>query len=124
MVKIIRYQEGFILGELTDRALQSEMGYAQTYIGLPFAKIYNFVVLTNEQLVKEGAAYGEFSKEDPEHYDSKARSIFDPLKNFLGMESIINQNGPEVPVERAAIKSYLTANKGLEASIAGSKYLY
>ncbi len=114
--KIITQKEGFILGELTDRADQSEDGYASTYIGLPFFKLASFHVFTGERYLKEAVSYGEYQEGFPEKFDPRARQLFEPLKDFLGNESIINLNGPEVPMERKAIKDHLTMAKALDAS--------
>ncbi len=114
--KIITQKEAFILGELTDRAAQSQDGYASTYIGLPFFKLASFHVFTGEHHLKEAVSYGEYQEAFPEKYDPRARQLFDPLKDFLGNESIINLNGPEVPMERKVIKDHLTMYKALDAS--------
>lgn len=115
--KIITQQEKFILGELADRASQSEDGYASTYIGLPFLKLASFHVVTGEKYLKEAVSYGEYQENNPSAFDPKARSLFDPLKDFLGNTSIINMNGPGVAEERKAIKNYLTMNNALAASV-------
>ncbi|MBI2790687.1 MAG: cytochrome P450 [Gammaproteobacteria bacterium] len=115
--KIITQKENFILGELADRASQSEDGYASTYLGLPFLKLASFHVLTGEKYLKEGVSYGEYQESKPSAFDPKARSLFDPLKDFLGNTSIINMNGPEVSEERKAIKNYLTMSSALAASL-------
>jgi len=52
-IKIIRDQKRFIFDELTNRALESENGYAMAHLGFSFAKICNFIVITNEMLIKE-----------------------------------------------------------------------
>lgn len=112
-VKILRDKENFILGELTDRSLQSPNGCASTYIGLPFFKLVNFVVLTGKDVVPAGVEYGEHSSQ---HFDPKTRSLFDPVTELLGHETIVNQNDARVLAERKAIKQYLTIDRAHEAT--------
>src|SRR5690606_18923841 len=122
----------FFFQELADRAIASQQGYATTYLGLPFLHtlsyyaskylgtpsldIFNFFVFTGEQFVKEATSYGEYSENNPTKFDAKARSLFDPIKEFLGDPSIVNMNGPEVTEERRGIKNYLTAHNGQDAT--------
>lgn len=128
---IIQQKENFFFQELSDRSVASSTGYASTYIGLPFLHafnyyaskigipsldVFNFFVFTGEAFVKEATSYGEYVKSNPGKFDAKARSLFEPIKDFLGDPSIINMNGPEVAEERRGIKNYLTGHRGEEAA--------
>jgi len=114
--KIITQREGFVLGELAERALNSNDGYASTYLGLPFLKLASFHVVTGQKYLKEATSFGEYDKKALEKFDPQSRSLFDPLKEFLGDASIINKNGPEVNDERRAIKHYLSTSKAAAVS--------
>ena len=109
--KIIRQQENFFFDELASRSLNSEKGYASTYLGFPFLRAYNFFVFTGENFVKEAVAYGEYDKDHPQLFDPKSRSLFEPIKEFLGDPAIVNMNGPEVAEERKGIKEFLTPHR-------------
>lgn len=125
--KLARYQEDFIFGELADRSVESKEGYSETYIGLPFLRAQSFFIFTGEKYLKAAAEFGEYIEDKPEdtdevkrknaaHFDPEARSLFDPLKKFLGMKSIINMNGPEVKQERAAIMQSLSISRARKAA--------
>ncbi|HRE33262.1 MAG TPA: hypothetical protein PLD88_14900, partial [Candidatus Berkiella sp.] len=116
--KIIREGENFIFTELADRAIASKQGYASTYVGLPLPYLHrNFYVFTGENFIKEAASYGEYSKNHPGKFDAQARSLFDPVKDFLGDPSIVNMNGPEVVKERKGIKDNLSQARALGAAL-------
>ncbi len=114
--KIIRQQEGYFFDEFASRSIKDGKGYASTYLGLPFLRAYSFFVFTGDKFVKEAAAYGEFNKEHPSHYDPKARSLFEPVKEFLHDPAIVNMNGPEVAEERMGIKNYLSQGRAEAAT--------
>jgi len=114
--KIITQKENFVLGELAERALKSDEGYASTYLGLPFAKLASFHVVTGDKYLKEAASFGEYDKKTLAKFDPQSRSLFEPLKEFLGDASIINMNGPEVTAERKAIKQYLSISNAAAVS--------
>lgn len=114
--KIVRYREDFMFGELADRAVNSEEGYAETYIGLPFLRAKSFFVFTGDKYIKDAAEYGEYVKGNPAHFDPEARSLFEPMKEFLGMTSIINMNGPEVQDERNGITRSLSIPRAVQAA--------
>ncbi|MGE3319896.1 MAG: cytochrome P450 [Candidatus Berkiella sp.] len=115
-VKIIRQKENFFFKELATRSIEGGNGYATTYLGLPFLRAFSFFVFTGKDFVKEATSYGEYTETDPSKFDPKARSLFDPIKEFLGDSSIINMNGPEVAHERAGIKNFLTPGNAQQAT--------
>jgi len=116
IIKIIKYKDKFILNELTERAIQNKNKVAITYLGLPFLKLYSFIVFTDpsRDTVEAISTLGQYNKENPDHYDPKARIIFDPIKKLLGREFIINLNGPEVSDERHHLLKYFKPNKARE----------
>lgn len=120
--KIIRpsEREQFLFGELADRALDSKEGYAETYIGLPFLpaslRASSFFVFTGDKYIKAAAEYGEYVEGNPAHFDPQARAFFEPMKEYLGMTSIINMNGPEVKKERSGIMKSLSIARAVEAA--------
>ncbi len=129
---IIQQKDKFFFQELADRAMASQQGYASTYLGLPLLHtlsyyaskylgipsldVFNFYVFTGENFVKEATSYGEYVENNPRKFDAKARSLFEPIKDFLGDPAIVNMNGPEVTEERRGIKNYLTGNRGQSAT--------
>lgn len=115
-ISIIRRKESFFFSDLASRSIESDQGYATTYLGLPFLRAYSFFVFTGNDFIKEAASYGEYSETDPKKFDPKARSLFEPIKEFLGDPAIVNMNGPEVVHERAGIKTYLTPNNAQKAT--------
>ncbi|MCS5711270.1 cytochrome P450 [Candidatus Berkiella aquae] len=114
--KIIRDGEKFMFTELADRAVASQQGHSSTYLGLPFLSLYHFHIFTGENFVKEAVSYGEYSEKFPGKFDAKARSLFDPVKEFLGDPAIVNMNGKEVKAERFGIKNNLSQARAVSAA--------
>jgi len=115
-LNIIRQREDFFFNELASRSIQGGKGYAATYLGLPYLHAFNFFVFTGDKFIKEAACYGEYTEVNPKTFDPKARSPFDPIKEFLGDPAIVNMNGPEVAKERKGIKNYLSTNRAEAAA--------
>lgn len=122
-IKIISKKEKFILGELVERATQSEGGNTSTYLGLPFMKAASFHIFTGEKWLREALSYGEHNNDDPTSYDPEARKLFAPIAQFLGTEMVINRNGPTVKEERLSLIASLTSKKALTAAIEASNHL-
>lgn len=102
---LIRYGEAFVMDELVRRAIESEEGYSETYIGpwfWPFKQIY---VFTGKQYIADVSVYGQ---------DPVARRPFDDLVDFLGSPFVISQTDPEmVKEERTALMRNLKAKPAM-----------
>lgn len=106
-LKIIWLRDKFLMNELMKRSLKSDEGYAMTTLRIPFYPIH-FMVVTGKTVFSQAVKYGEPQHDNPAAYDPEARMPFDPLKELLGVSTIVNETGPSVPHEKRKIKALLS----------------
>lgn len=116
--KILETKGDFFFNELADRAEQSQNGVASTYLSfpyLPFLKTH-FYVSTRKDFFNQAASYGEFDVFDPSKFDPGARKPFGVVTDFIGVETMIAENGRHIPLERRALKTYLDPKNAIQAT--------
>lgn len=109
---------GFVVGELTDDAFKSTDGIAfvdtplkdwtqtKQYLGLNKTKA--IAVVTDPELIKGVAAYGDFDKKT---FDPETRLGFDYLIRMVNRATLLNHNDKSVRQDRNNIRKILADNE-------------